>query len=107
MDRDPLPGEVWSEELVESRFAEKLFEFETAVEHAIKRPMTQPQFDAFVCLAYNIGGHAFAGSSVAREFNAGHDEAAAQDFLMWHDHGNAAARRLEEMHIFQYGTVTP
>lgn len=47
-----------------------LAKFERCVSRAIVRPMNQNQFDAFVCLAFNIGCGAFAGSTAARRFNA-------------------------------------
>lgn len=46
-------------------------------------PMYQHEFDAAVSLAYNIGGKAFCGSTVARRFNAGDYAGACDAFLMW------------------------
>ncbi len=63
--------------------AQDLATYEQAVDKAITRPMTQPQFDAMVSLCYNIGQGAFAGSSVARRFNEGNISGAADAFLMW------------------------
>lgn len=63
--------------------ARDLAKFEAGVDAAIKRPMTQNQFDAFVSLAFNIGIGAFSKSSVARRFNAGDAAGAAAAFMLW------------------------
>jgi lysozyme len=57
--------------------------YEDAVELAVKKPMTQHQFDAMVSLCYNIGPAAFRKSSVLRHFNAGDTLRAADSFLLW------------------------
>lgn len=49
----------------------------------LTRPVTENQFSAMVCLAYNIGTGAFADSTVLRETNRGNWQAAADAFLMW------------------------
>lgn len=46
-------------------------------------PTTQNRFDAMVSLTYNIGGGAFARSSVLRLHKAGHYDQAAEAFIMW------------------------
>ncbi len=105
MNRDPLPNEVWAPELVDSSFRGKLIEFEDAV-NSLGVELTAPQFDSCVSLAYNIGAHAFETSTVAKQIIAGNHVAAADAFLMWSDHGAAAARRLDECHVYRYGTKT-
>lgn len=57
--------------------------FERAVKRCAPVPMYQHEYDAAVSLAYNIGGKAFCGSTVARRFNAGDYEGACNAFLMW------------------------
>lgn len=54
-----------------------------AVQATIKQAMSQNEFDAMVSLAYNIGVNGFAGSTVARLFNAGNKQGAADAFRMW------------------------
>ncbi len=56
---------------------------ERVVRRCAPVPMYQHEFDAAVSLAYNIGGKAFCGSTVARRFNAGDYEGACNAFLMW------------------------
>ena len=58
-------------------------EAERVVRRCAPVPMYQHEFDAAVSLAYNIGGKAFCGSTVARRFNAGDYEGACNAFLMW------------------------
>ena len=58
-------------------------EAERIVRRCAPVPMHQHEFDAAVSLAYNIGGKAFCGSTVARRFNAGDYEGACNAFLMW------------------------
>lgn len=57
--------------------------FERAVEKAVKVPVTQAQFDAMVSLAFNIGGGAFAKSTLVKKLNAGDVTGAANAFLSW------------------------
>ena len=60
--------------------------FERVVEHRLdagKVPVTGPQFDALVSLAFNIGTAAFAESSVARRLDEGDVPGAAEAFLFW------------------------
>lgn len=82
-------GHCISQDEAERRLREDdLPQFEKAVNDVCgplgdcPRP-NQNQFDAMVCLAYNIGAAAFSGSSVARRFRQGNIEGAADAFLMW------------------------
>lgn len=83
----PQPGMAITAGECDDILRRDLRKFETAVNAAIARPMTQNQFDAFVSLAFNIGGGAFASSSVAREFNAGNIAKAADAFRLWNKAG--------------------
>ena len=65
-------------------FAKRLArEFEPGVTAALTKPCTQGQFDAMVCLAFNIGLGAFRVSTLVRKFNAGDIAGASQQFLRW------------------------
>lgn len=57
--------------------------FEQAVGGLLQLKATQNQFDAMVSLAYNIGGNAFADSTLLRKFNKGDSPGAADEFLRW------------------------
>jgi lysozyme len=56
---------------------------EQAVNAGVTFLLSQPQFDACVSLAFNIGATAFSGSTVLRMINAGNLPAAADAFLLW------------------------
>ena len=79
--------------------------FEAKVNQVILLPMTQNQFDAMVLLCYNIGESGFARSSVARHFNKGDLQKAADSFLLWNKAGGKVSkgltnRRQKERNLF-------
>lgn len=60
-----------------------LAKFEAVVRDKVKASITQNEFDALVSLAFNIGGGAFAKSTLLRKLNAGDRAGAADQFLVW------------------------
>lgn len=78
-----MQGDRITQEQAEAFFSEDLAVFELTVNSAIKRPMTQNQFDAMVSLAFNIGGPNFAQSTLVKKFNAGDVQGAADQFPRW------------------------
>ena len=56
---------------------------EQNVRNAVKAQLTQSQYDALVSLCFNIGGGAFAKSSLVTSINAGNMDAAPEGFLAW------------------------
>jgi len=80
---DVQPGDRITMDEAERRFLARVAEFETAVLSAVKRPMTQGQFDSLVSLTYNIGGRGFAESQLCELFNAADLEGAARQFGRW------------------------
>lgn len=81
---DVVPGLVITRQQADQRLANRLErEFEPGVLAALTRAPTQRQFDAMVCLAYNIGLRAFTGSTLVRKFNLGDTQGAADAFLSW------------------------
>lgn len=59
-------------------------EYEAAVRRLSTRPLTQHQFDAYVCLCYNVGIGNFQTASALKGFNENHRaEDAASDFGSW------------------------
>ncbi len=56
---------------------------EDSINNVVKVPLTQSQFDALVSLAFNIGGPAFAKSTLLRKLNAHDYQGAASQFLVW------------------------
>lgn len=45
--------------------------------------LTDDEFDALVCLTFNIGRGAFKGSTLLKKLDAGDHQGAAQQFLVW------------------------
>lgn len=100
-----MQGDRITQEQAEQFFSDDLAVFELTVNSAIKRPMTQNQFDAMVSLAFNIGGPAFAGSTLVKNFNAGDAQGAADEFPKWRNSAGKVMpglvkRRAAEREIF-------
>ena len=64
-----------------------LVSFERAIEDALQVEVTQNQYDALVCWAYNVGISAASGSTLMRLLNAGDVQGAADQFLRWNKAG--------------------
>lgn len=78
---------------------------EEAVNHLVKVPMTQGQFDALVSFTYNVGTGALAKSTLLDLFNQGATVGASNQFLAWTKAGGAFSqglmnRRLAEKKVF-------
>lgn len=78
---DVKPGMVISKQKAEEFMHLDLGPTELAVSSAVKVPLTQNQFDALVCFAYNIGVNAFRSSTLVRKLN-GRDYASVPEELM-------------------------
>ncbi|WMU75450.1 lysozyme (plasmid) [Enterobacter bugandensis] len=80
---------------------------EKNVNRCIHVPLTQFQYDAFVSLAFNIGGRAFCHSTLVREANAGNPGKACQELSRWvfadgkRNAGLAARRQREVLHCLK------
>ena len=77
-----------------------------AVSNAVEVSLTVNQFDALVCLAYNIGAPAFRSSTLVARLNAGDYAAAAGEFRRWVYAGGQVnptlvARRDREQILFE------
>lgn len=85
---DVVPGLEITQDQADERFARRLRrEFEPGVMDCVQQEMTQRQFDALVCLAYNIGLPNFRSSTLLRRFNLGDIAAASAQFLVWNKSG--------------------
>lgn len=71
-----------------------------AAVNAAGAPLEQHQFDACVSLTFNIGGHAFATSTVAKRLKEGNFDGAAQAFLLWDKPSSILPRRKSELRQF-------
>lgn len=107
-------GDVITQEHAEELLERGLAKYESAVWEAIRRaqPKTkQHQFDAMVCLTYNIGIGAFARSSVLRHHLAGETVQAGNAFLLWDKAGGkeleGLKRRREAERRLYTGTGEP
>lgn len=112
---DVYQGKTITRGEAEALFRADLERFEKGVENSLNLPATQQQFDAMVCLAYNIGLGAFKRSTVLRKFNAGDYRGAADAFLMWRlaevnggylELPGLVRRRQAERRLFLEGTPT-
>jgi lysozyme len=56
---------------------------ERAVSRLVRVELTQGQFDALVDFCFNLGAGRIASSTLLRELNCGHSQAAAQQLLVW------------------------
>ncbi|MDR2093043.1 MAG: lysozyme [Azoarcus sp.] len=57
--------------------------FEGAIKRCVTVPLHQHEYDAYVSLAYNIGGTAFCGSTLVKRLNAGDYPGACAQILRW------------------------
>lgn len=81
---DVVPGLTITQDEADARFAKRLTrEFEPGISVLLQLPATQGQFDAMVCLAYNIGLGNFRSSTLLRKFNLGDVPGADAQFPAW------------------------
>lgn len=114
---DPLRATVIDFMTAERLLAQDNLRFETSIKQLVKVPLRQNEFDALVCLIFNIGiGKAdgvpgdFADSTLLRKLNAGDKRGAADEFLKWNKYrdpkrglciaSGLTARRKEERALF-------
>lgn len=87
---DPPISEPEARRLMQATLAE----FEDGISAALQVDVTQSQFDALVCWAYNVGVGAAQGSTLMRLLNAGDVQGAADQFLRWNKAGGQVLRGL-------------
>lgn len=87
-----VPGLVITQGEADSRLTKRLTqEFEPGVTALVKVPLTQGQFDALVCFAYNVGldvdadtkAEGLGDSTLLRLLNSGDFKAAEAQFAAW------------------------
>jgi lysozyme len=102
---DVDPSHTITQEQADSDLAINLHFAESAVNKNVTLPINQNQFDALVSLAYNIGGGAFAHSTLVSLLNQNAIVGASAQFLAW-DKTNGVVnqgllnRRLAERKLF-------
>ena len=82
-----------------------LQKFEYSVNKAVKKPITQNEFDALVSFAFNVGIGNFEKSTLLRLINMGQFELASKQFERWISAGGKPLtglkkRRLAEKTLF-------
>jgi len=78
--------------------------FEDVVRSAIHAPTTQSQYDAFVSIAFNIGGGAFQDATFVKSFNDGAPkEQVTAEILWWNQPPEIVPRRQGEAVQFRDG----
>ena len=95
-------AEAQAQELLQATLAK----YEACVNGAVKMPINQNQFDAFVSFTYNLGCGVFRKSSMLRQFNQGYTPQAAEQFARWNRGGGKVlaglvARRAAERALFE------
>jgi len=76
-------GMTWTQAQCDDRLAADLAEVARGVSEHLAQATRQPQFDAMVSLAFNIGLGRFANSTLIRLHNAGEFDQAALQFAAW------------------------
>lgn len=108
---DVVEGMIITPAEADARFAKRLSgEFEPGVSRAVRVPLTQRQFDALVCLAYNIGLPRFRTSTLLSMLNRGLVQSASNQFLAWNRSGGKVSlglrrRRAAEKAVFDGKTA--
>lgn len=80
---DVKPDDAWTQDHADAQLVADLATAEGAVNRAVTAPLTQNQFDALVCLAFNIGVGAFEGSTLVKYLNLHKYQMADSEFLRW------------------------
>ena len=111
-----VKGMTCTQQDAEDYLREDLQAFEQVVNSILPAPILQYQFDACVCLSYNIGSGGFLSSSLCRKLKTGNTGLVnEQNFVAWNkvrdSHGvlvesrGLTRRRKSEYHLFSTGVV--
>lgn len=71
-----------------------LTKFEAVINALVKVPLSQNAFDALASFVFNVGGGAFAKSTLLKRLNAGDKAGAADQFLVWNKAGGKTLQGL-------------
>lgn len=102
---DVKPGMTITQEEADKRLADKLVHFEDGVDDLLEVDVTDGQFSALVCFAYNVGLGNLKGSHLLSKTNAGDVAGAANEFERWDRAGGQVLpgllrRRLAEKALY-------
>ena len=109
-------GMTCTQQEAEQYLREDLREFERTVNKVLSRPILQHQFDACVCLTYNIGSAGFLGSTICQKIRSGGAATVSEgNFVSWNkvrdsrgilvESKGLTRRRKAEYHLFSTGTI--
>lgn len=82
-----VPGLIWTQDQCDRELVYDVERFCEAVEEALTVDVSENEFAAMVCLAFNIGASAFRKSTLLRQVNEGRMAEAADQFLRWNRAG--------------------
>jgi lysozyme len=99
------PHQTITEAEAEAMLRRAVQRIEDILGSAIHVPLTQDQFDACICLSYNVGQGNFTKSTLLAKLNARDYEGAANEFTKWIHAAGAALpglvrRRVAERDLF-------
>jgi lysozyme len=102
---DVKQGMTITRDEAERLLRDDLHDAETAVEKAVRVPMTQGQFDALVSFVFNLGAGRLQTSTLLRKLNDRNYIGAADEFPRWNKAGGKVlagltARRGAERALF-------
>ena len=97
-----VKGLKWTQKQADDAFVIDIAKFEREVSSLVKVPVSQGQFDALVCFAYNAGSdidadtipEGLGDSTLLRKLNAGDYAGAAAEFPKWNKNDGKVMRGL-------------
>lgn len=93
-------GQTITEEEAEEQLRADVGKFERAVDKMLKVKVSQPQFDALVSFAYNLGPSSLEGSTLLKLVNVNPDDCdIAIEFPKWHKVGKKKLKGLVRRRI--------
>lgn len=111
-----VKGMTCTQEEAEQYLREDLRTFESVIDNILPNPIPQYQFDACVCLTYNIGSGGFLGSTICRKLKSGNAGLVTeQNFVSWNkvrdsqgalvESRGLTRRRKAEYYLFSTGKI--
>ena len=85
-----------------NRLEKDVRDAEDAVRSCVTVPLMPYEFDAYVSLAYNIGGKAFCDSTLVRKLNAGDCRGACEEIKRWHFAGGKSLKGRVDRRAAEY-----
>jgi len=80
-------GTIWTGDQCDKAFIHDMRKYENEVRKNVQVGLQSWEFDALVSFVYNVGGTAFAKSTLLRKINSGDFDGAAKEFHRWNKAG--------------------